>query len=292
MSHDSALPHDDVVQSHCNLNEEEKGNLGVVLGAYRSFRGNRRANITYVGMPITTGLRYYDVLEQHGVKDAAGLAQVAGKSALYDLVIKPNVEEGIALADRLGARNGQRLFIAPSVFEAKRWRWSQDAYMSLWYRVIGEMAGTHTVSNGWEYTTGGAKEALFTMMLRWRYIRPFNLRAAANAFELTDFFSDLSEADKMRELEAMRTVTLHADDDAEILLPQAVVMMANAIDNLQRRGFACEDLIDVALRMKKLPLLSPFCGRGSEELGGEVHAIPEFRDAVARIEAAAGVRKN
>src|SRR3989344_7082840 len=107
-----------VNESYEKLTELELTNLGIVLGAYRSFRGDRRSHIAYVGMPITTGKRLYDVLKQEGVVTREELIAKCGKDSLWELVIKPNVDDGIAFADELGRRENL-LFIAPSVFEAK-----------------------------------------------------------------------------------------------------------------------------------------------------------------------------
>ena len=44
---------DGVTGEYTKLTEDELANLNIVLGAYRSFRGDRRAHVAYVGMPIT-----------------------------------------------------------------------------------------------------------------------------------------------------------------------------------------------------------------------------------------------
>jgi hypothetical protein len=167
----------DVNVAYDRLTEDEFANLGIVFGAYRSFRGRRRAHIAYVSMPITTGERYYDVFGAYGVRTKEELNQAVGPNALRELVVKPNIEEGIVFVDKLG-RSEDLLFTAPSVFEAEKWRWSEDAYMSLWYRVIGEMAGSHVVMDGWQYSTGGVKEVVFSMLLKRRVIRPYTQATA------------------------------------------------------------------------------------------------------------------
>lgn len=250
--------------SYQRLTENELANLGIVLGAYRSFRGNRRSHVAYVGMPITTGKRFYDVLTQEGVQTREELAAKLGPDALWELVIKPNIAEGIAFADELGQRE-DLLFIAPSVFEAKKWRWSQDAYMSLWYRVIGEVAGSHRVIYGWEYTDGGLKEVFFSMLLQWRCIRPTTEQIAINEFGLTnlqpmkDFLPDNGfYPNKMAEYEAMWKMRVFDAGKEEIRIDKALAMAVAAIQDLRERGFACDDLFNIAWKMMLIPFFSPF----------------------------------
>lgn len=251
-------PAHDVVQSYDKLTEDELGNLGIVLGAYRSFRGDRRGHLAYVSMPITSGKRFYETLSAEGVTSAKELVEKRGKDALYELVIKPNVAEGVALADKLGEERKDLLFIAPSVFEAKKWRWSQDAYMALWYRVIGELTGKHYLMDGWEYSTGGLQEVLFSMLMRWRVVRSHNVREGAAEFKFPNFHPGLSREKLMEELRGMWEITVHAADGTPITLEQALAMAVAAIRDLQSRGFDASGLIGPAWRLSQVPWRSPF----------------------------------
>ena len=246
---------DDVTGAHERLTEDELGNLGVVLGAYRSFRGDRRKHLAYVSMPITSGKRCYEVFSEHGVTSLEELAAKCGKDAAYRLIIKPNIAEGIAFADRLGVERSDLLFIAPSVFEAKRWRWSQDAYMSLWYRVLGELTGKHFLMDGWEYSTGGVKEVMFTTFMQFTML-PFKSRAAMGEFDLKDFMTDLSPDQRLAEIEAMTKIRLHAADGSEIRVDQALAMIVKAIEDLKSRGLPYQDLVAPAMRMSTAPFLA------------------------------------
>lgn len=245
---------EDVNGAYDRLTPDELGNLGVVLGAYRSFRGDRRKHLAYVSMPITSGKRYFDVLTEHGAKNADELAQKAGKDALYRLVIKPNIDEGIAFSDRLGLARNDLLFIAPSVFEAKRWRWSQDAYMSLWYRVLGELAGRHYLMDGWEYSTGGVKEVMFTVFMQFSML-PFKDSNLMAQFDLKDFLTDLPPDRRLAEINAMTKILLHDAAGTEIPHDQAFSMIVTAIEDLRVRGLPYRDLVAPAQRLGIAPFL-------------------------------------
>ena len=246
---------DEVNGEYDRLTENELVNLGVVLGAYRSFRGNRRAHIAYVGMPITTGKRYYDVLSEHRVRTPEELALKLGPRAISELVIQPNIREGIAFADALGIRK-DLLFIAPSVFEGKPQRWTQYAYMALWYRVLGELAGAHFVMDGWEYSTGGLKEVLFSMFMQWAIIRPYTKQAAIRTFGLKNFLPSMSTEDERNEFDAMRKIRVYDSSGAEITVDRALEKSVAAIYDLKDRGFACDELLEPAWKLMQTPIVS------------------------------------
>ena len=246
---------DEVNGEYDRLTENELVNLGVVLGAYRSFRGNRRAHIAYVGMPITTGKRYYDVLSEHRVRTPEELALKLGPRAISELVIQPNIREGIAFADALGIRK-DLLFIAPSVFEGKPQRWTQYAYMALWYRVLGELAGAHFVMDGWEYSTGGLKEVLFSMFMQWAIIRPYTKQAAIRTFGLKNFLPGMSAEDERNEFDAMRKIRVYDSSGAEITVDRALEKSVAAIYDLKDRGFAYDELLEPAWKLMQTPIVS------------------------------------
>lgn len=264
------------------LTKDELTNVGVVLGAYRSFRGDRRSHVAYIGMPITTGKRYFDVLSENGVKTREELIEKLGPKSLWELVIQPNIAEGIAFADRLGETR-DLLFIAPSVFEAKQWRWSQDAYMSLWYRVIGEMAGSHFVMDGWEYSVGGVKEVMFSMLLQWAVIRCYNRGTAYDAFGLPNFHPNLPWEKVVREFMAMRKICVYDSKGKEIPIDVALAKSVGAINDLKERGFSYEELIGPATTIMQTPFFSPFAN-GENEWGYNAFT-PLYQNAKAQLKA-------
>ena len=280
-----------VNDEYARLTENELGNLGVVLGAYRSFRGNRRSHIAYVSMPITTGKRYYNVLTEQGVKNQEELIAKLGPQSLWELIIKPNIEEGVSFGDMLG-RQKDLLFIAPSVFEAKRWRWSQDAYISLWYRVIGEFAGSHYVMDGWQYSSGGLKEVLFSMFMQWAIIRPFTKDVAIENFGLKNFHSGMTFNEENAEYEAMRKIRLYDSSGAEITIDVALLKTVDAITDLKQRGFHCEDLVAAAWKLKKIPILSPLSCNMSWKDAPYNPITENYKSARRRLEELIACSKN
>ncbi len=248
---------DGVQSAYARLTEGELDNLGIVLGAYRSFRGPRRKILAYASMPITTGVRLRNVCVEHGVTSAEELNAKLGKDALWELVIRPNIQDGIAFADALGRSRDDLLWIAPSVFEAKKWRWSQDAYMSLWYRVIGELAGRHVLMDGWQYSVGGVLEVMFSLFMRWRIIRPSSEKIAAETFGLKNFLPGLSPRERADEYEAMWRMRVYDASERELLLDEILAMVVTAIEDLRDHGLAYGDLVGPAYKIMQTPFMSP-----------------------------------
>lgn len=250
----------DVLGTYKRLTDEELKNLGVILGAYRSFRGNRRKYIAYVSMPITTGKRFYDVLIEARVKSAKEFIEKFGKEALYKEIIEKNVKEGIAFTDVLGAKK-KLLLIAPSVFDAKPLKWTDDAYMSLWYRVIGELAGTHVLMPGWEYSTGGIREVLFALLMQWGLVNPGEREEALReGGVIKNFILGSSASEEMKEFEAMQKIKIVDEKFKEIRLDRALEKIMSAITRLHTAGFndlgesgPCATLTRFAQKMKSVP---------------------------------------
>ncbi len=243
--------------SYERLTKEELASLGIVLSAYRSFRGKRREHIAYVSMPVNTGKRFYDVLSENGVRTQRELERKLGDQALGELVLKPNIREGIAFADEFGRRENL-LFIAPSVFEAKQWGWTSNAYMSLWYRMIGEFAGSLIVMDGWEYSTGSVQEVLFAMCIEWAAIRKVNLEAAAKALVVGSLHPGFESQETRVALEGVRRIPVYDSSKHEIRIDVAFTKVVEAIRDLRNRDLPCKELINLAWKFATTPFVSPF----------------------------------
>jgi hypothetical protein len=144
------------------LAPERQANIEIVSSAYASMLAGK----AYLTMPVTTGRRFYEVLEAHGAADLDALLK-ASPDVLREEIILPNIAESVALAERVAARIGLPL-VVPGVFEARRQRWSQDEYMCLWMRLItGSVREVH-LCDVWEYSNGGAAEYARAILIRHR----------------------------------------------------------------------------------------------------------------------------
>ncbi len=142
------------------LPQERKDNIDIVRSAYASVQ----APLDYLTMPVTTGRRYYEAMDRHGVRTLADL-EAAKPGALREEVILPNIEESVLLGRAIGVRTGH-VVVVPGVFEAHRQRWSQAEYMVLWLRLITHDVETVHLSPHWEYSNGGAVEYARAILAR------------------------------------------------------------------------------------------------------------------------------
>ena len=195
--------------------------VNLVIGAYRSIR----MPIAYVSMPISSGKLMYDVLEKKGMKTLEELAKIDPDS-VYNEIILPNVLMGVEAADKVRSNLPK---IAPSVFEGKKFRWSQEEYMALWFRVIEERAREMYMTNGWQYSNGGVKEFTRAIEMQFGFINPI--------------YNNLClEKNQEKAYENMRKIKIYNLVNKELRINDGINMVGNAIIDLEKRGFACDVL--------------------------------------------------
>ena len=212
---------------------ENKDNVNIVIGAYRSILHP----IAYMSLPITSGKRCYEVLDKHKVKSMDELIK-KDKDLLYGEIIKPNIEEGLVLAERLAEKSVLPV-VAPSIFEAKKQRWGQNDYMFMWFRVIEEKARKMYMKNGWEYSNGGSEEFVRAMEMQFGFINP------SNGMEHFPKGTDLERVYK-----ELRQIKVFNEDEGELRLHDGFKMIKKAVLDLKERGFSsptlCESLEKLA----------------------------------------------
>ncbi len=145
------------------LPDDRKANIEIVFSAYRSMQCDK----AYLTMPVTSGKRYYEVLDRHGVKSIDELEKKK-PGALREEIIIPNIDEANSFAKLI---DGVALpLVVPGVFEARKQRWGQDEYMVLWLRVLTSSIKELWLIDDWEYSNGGAMEFCRGIMLQYRFI--------------------------------------------------------------------------------------------------------------------------
>jgi len=175
----------------------------------------------YASMPVTTGIRFYDVLEKYGVKDPSKLK----KGVFYSEIFRPNIEEGIEFGRKLSEGLGKSV-IVPSKFEPEN-KWSQDEFMYLWYNIIEKIVGKEYMKSGWEYSNGGAKELVRGSQINY-HIEKGILRR--------------------------NPVSIYNADGYNISTKNGIIMVQNAIISLNKRGFKPDTLERQLDILDSLPL--------------------------------------
>lgn len=174
--------------------------VAVVGSAYDSVLA---ADFTYVSTPITSGAALYRAMDAVGVSTLEDLRR--DRDVFRRLVMDVNLAAAEKVAQAMLSFGGA--VIAPAAFEARALDWDQDAYMGLWLDTIERKATRIAMTDGWEYSNGGAEEYLQALLMQAG-------RRDRNDIEIVD---------------ARGEVLLHAD---------AIALLAAAVDDLVTRGFS------------------------------------------------------
>jgi len=183
---------------------DRQANIEIVSSAYTSVFCEK----AYLTMPVTTGKRFYDILDRFGVKTIDELEKKM-PGALREEIILPNTEEGRVLANRIQPQISHAV-ICPGVFEGRKQKWSQEEYMILWLRLITSSASSVYLSDGWEYSNGGARELVRSLAIHYGIVGG---RGLFNDFRVYD----------------------HLGNEVEVI--GAAWKLASAIKDLDKRGF-------------------------------------------------------
>lgn len=200
-----------------NLPPERQANIEIVSSAYASVFAQK----AYLTMPVTTGKRYYDVLDRYGVKSVEELEQKR-PGALREEIIIPNIEEGKALAARIRQDNEIDALVVSGIFEARKQRWTQEEYMVLWLRFITSSASAVYLSDGWAYSNGGAIEFVRALAKSYRLVGE-----AAQNFD-----------------HSRPTIEIYNHRGERVDFYEGAIRLYEAIRDLQQRGYGSDVLRD------------------------------------------------
>jgi hypothetical protein len=108
----------------------------------------------YCSSEITTGKRFYELLEKHGVKSKDNLKAKLGDEEFKRVdreFVKENVKRGVAFAEKLRER-GLINVVTPGPYYASDF--GQEHYLYLWESFIRKKAYEVCFANEWEYSNG------------------------------------------------------------------------------------------------------------------------------------------
>ncbi len=104
--------------------------------------------------------------------------------------------------------------MVPGVFEARKQRWSQEEYMILWLRLITASVKELWLSDGWEYSNGGAIEFCRGIMIQFRFVE--------------------TRTDRL---------PIYDHNRSPVGLVEGAWKLASAIQDLRKRGFDASKLL-------------------------------------------------
>jgi len=113
----------------------------------------------YASTQLTTGIRFYDLMRELGLRDPDLLKSELGEHGYEQRLWQPNVEEARAFAQRLREHLGGRwAVVTPAPFVAPGW--SQPEYLAFWAAFIRTHACAVYFNKGWQYSRGCTYEYL------------------------------------------------------------------------------------------------------------------------------------
>ena len=216
---------------------QRKSDIDVVLSAFRSWRSIQP--VGYLSTPITTGILFYEVLAKHQVKTLEELLAI-NSNLLFEEIIAPNINRGIALGDELAMRFNIPI-IVPAVFEARSQRWTQDDYMYVWYQVIKEMVGHTILSDFWEYSNGGVEEFVHSAEMQFRLLSVPLTGGDFFPYVPVDLFPDRFVGQKIEFPE--ETMKITDERGLAVRIEEGAMKISEAVVNLYRRGFRAVKLL-------------------------------------------------
>ncbi len=148
-----------------NLPQEHQIQAHFALAAFATLKAKA---VGYVSVPITSGKRLYDYMEEKGYTHQDQAKK--DHDAFFKHVVTPNLEAGIQ-ASETWTRKLDGIILAPAEFE-KRLRgenianWGQDDFMGMWIRLINEKVTHMILVDGWEYSNGSGEEYLQAALMQ------------------------------------------------------------------------------------------------------------------------------
>jgi hypothetical protein len=148
-----------------NLPDAHKLQAQFALAAFATIKTK---NLAYVSIPITSGKRLYDYMEQHGFRSVDEAK--ADHDAFFKNVVSPNFDAGLKASNEWAAKmNGA--VIAPVEFEKhlrthSQVTWGQDDFMGMWIPLVKEKITHMAMVDGWEYSNGSGEEYLQAVLMQ------------------------------------------------------------------------------------------------------------------------------
>jgi len=142
--------------------DEAKNQIDVVDTAYKSIISIKGK--AYFSTPITSGKVLYDACKKRNINNIEDLNKFKNdKENFFNEVIKVNIENSRE-AINIISENFAGCVIAPSVFEAKKLRWSQNEYMNMWLGVIERDVTDIYVNKDFAFSDGATMEMTYSAL--------------------------------------------------------------------------------------------------------------------------------
>jgi len=160
--------------------------ISAILDALRCLgvhRGTAVRGTIYVTVPITSGIRQFNLMAKLGCKSSVELREKHRDRWLTE-VKKPNVEEAAAYTLMVQILNPDCLVLNPAEIEVDDW--SQDDYNDMWNEVLLRFCHTLVVTPDWVFSRGGRLEVQRMLSLGRSVTDVFGTILTERSFERVD----------------------------------------------------------------------------------------------------------
>jgi len=124
-----------------------------ILSGYQAILGDRKQNVTYTSVPVSTGKHLYEALKKYKYRSKDELKQKNINA--YNIEVRDlNVQSAKDFASEL--RNKGKIVINPGDFKEQNWQ--DTLYMCYWEQVIEKFISEIHFNNDYHYSTGCVEE--------------------------------------------------------------------------------------------------------------------------------------
>jgi hypothetical protein len=142
--------------------------LGTVLNPHHLIQALQAAgadhNVAYLSVPVTSGPREVDLLNELGLTSPQELRSVYGERWRHE-VVQPNEQDAATLANTIRRASWARgkVLVDPSRIHIDGW--DQDDYNAFWISLMTEHAIVLVASSGWTFSRGARGEVGYALAL-------------------------------------------------------------------------------------------------------------------------------
>jgi len=109
--------------------------------------------VIYCSSEMTTGLRLFQVLRNHGLSSVGDLKRQFGDELYREKIFDTNCRFAVHFAEEVRHRFEDRtLVITPAPFTAPSW--NQDEYLAFWEALIRTRVNAVWFNHNWQYSNG------------------------------------------------------------------------------------------------------------------------------------------
>ncbi|HXK37620.1 MAG TPA: hypothetical protein VJ579_00945 [Candidatus Paceibacterota bacterium] len=187
----------------------------------RTLRSIRHGGpLAYISVPITSGLKYYELKLDNPEMD---------KKLLMQEVISYNYHMGWSQVEKVASRRRCSVLYPADLVPARQ-KWQQEDFQALWLSIIAEFCTEIHMCDGWNFSNGGIEELIHVFQLK--------LGEPHSGSLSSPFYN--TKGDHEQELDRMRNIAVFDHEGSPISIATALLHIEEAAMWLKQHGFKVE----------------------------------------------------